>query len=59
MKMILTNDEIELLNRINALSPEVKARIDRLINSWIKRDEEKKSTNNIIVFPGKNKEQRK
>ena len=57
--MILTNDEIEFLHSMNALSPEVRARIRRLMKSWIKRDKEKKNTNNIIFFPGKNNEQRK
>lgn len=53
MKMILTDDEIEFLEAMNRLSPENRARIDRLIDSWIKRDKEKRSINNVIPIARK------
>ena len=55
MKMTLTDDEIEFLDVMRKLSPEVRARIVRLMDSWIQRDHERKNTNKVIRFPNKNK----
>lgn len=48
MKTSYTDDEIEFLDAMRRLSPEVRARIDRLINSWIKKNKE--NANNVIQF---------
>ncbi len=50
MNVPLADDEIQILDEMRRLSPENRIRISRLINSWIQRDKEKRSANNVIPF---------